>query len=215
MLRDNDLIVLSIDLIQCGYKEPTSKVVALASALYERGYRPPVEATASLGAEYPEAAPQTAPVAVPVAAPSVERAVGERVQTSAHGPGRPITDKGTQWGTDWVNPHNTIPPKNWQEKEWSGWSIGARSKGIMAVFSGESGRRTATLDLIAKKARLNTTQRGNFPKPRYAIRGLVAKGLLMEVDRDIWTISPRGELFLQMQMHVEPAPKHDGVDAVA
>jgi hypothetical protein len=215
MLRDNDLIVLSIDLIQCGYNEPTSKVLALASALYERGYRPPAEEGASLGAEYPEAAPLAAPAAVPVVERVIERPVGERVQTSAHGPGRPITAKGTQWGTDWVNPHNTIPPKNWQEKEWSGWGLNVRNKNILAVFSGENGRRTATLDLIAKKARLNITQRGNFPKPRYAIRGLVAKGLLLEVDRDIWTISPRGELYLQMQLHVEPAPKHDGVDAVA
>lgn len=138
--------------------------------------------------------------------------------------GRPITKAGIQWGSEWVDPNNTVPPKKGLEKEWSGWSgLNRNQHAVLHLFCGEHGRYSIgyqavkkvvkpTGDLRKRKGEINPAQ--VRPRPRLCTNSLINRGLLEEIADDVWILTPRGQTFVRSEYGMEPTPKHTTVEAV-
>jgi hypothetical protein len=129
---------------------------------------------------------------------------------------------GTQWHTDFVNPNNTVMPKDWIEKVWSGWALNGNQQAVMKMMTGEKGRYTLGIKSITNYIRkYGKVKPGQDPsarkhiKPHTLTNSLIRRGLVMELDRDVFILTPRGTLYVREMLGVEPTPRLTAVEAVA
>lgn len=146
---------------------------------------------------------------------------GYAIPRAQHVPASNRQPKGTPaavaWGSKWVDPSNLEIPAKGQERVKAGWIINTRMKAVIALFTGQGGRVTATLETIDKRAGLKGTGRGKgqYYKPSITVYQLIRRGLMLEVKHGVYCLSPRGRLFVVEHLKLEPTTDPVAVEVVA
>lgn len=157
---------------------------------------------------------------------SATQAPAESIDLSAPDDAQPITqlpvepgkswtrgpaEKGIKWGTGWVSPANTSMPKGYDERRSAGWYVKGHQADIMRLFVGEHGRVHISFNTIVKKVKIPN---GPSQKPHTPIHSLIRRGLIYEVSKHVYAMTPRGKVWCEW-MGYTPAANPNSIETVA
>lgn len=120
-------------------------------------------------------------------------------------------EKGIKWGTGWVSPANTNMPKGYDERRSAGWYVKGHQADIMRLFVGEHGRVHISFNTIVKKVKIPN---GPSQKPHTPIHSLIRRGLIYEVSKHVYAMTPRGKVWCEW-MGYTPAVNPNSIETVA
>jgi Mn-dependent DtxR family transcriptional regulator len=98
--------------------------------------------------------------------------------------------------------------------------MNANQKWVLSSLCGEKGRYTLGVHSVInriKKHATTTSKNGERKhiKPHYLMHSLSRRGLVTEIDKDVWILTPRGQVYVREVLRMEPTGKADGVSSVA
>jgi hypothetical protein len=111
-------------------------------------------------------------------------------------------------------------PEPGLQRNWSGWhGLNENQRWVMQSFCGDRGRYTLGVHAVIARIKKHSTHRDaekrKHIKPHYLMHSMSRRGLVVEIDKDVWTLSPRGQMFVREVFGLEPTEKADGVSSVA
>lgn len=230
--RNLRIVELALEMMELPENATLAQMVSTSEALYDRVWRwfnsDNIEAHKQMGdiLNVGEQLLKDVGEAIKSAPHNVGPGIVHAVDLSAQHDPTPVTElpvepgkswsrgpaeKGIKWGTGWVSPTNTKMPQGFSERRSSGWYVKGHQAEIMRLFVGEHGRVHASFNTIVKKVKIPN---GPSQKPHTPIHSLIRRGLLYEVSRHVYAMTPRGKVWCEW-MGYTPAGNPNIIETVA
>lgn len=206
---------LALDLYRAGVDQPTHMLLATAHNLVSEGWTKGIALINPIEAVYPVGAESAIPDSSFSRSPSTQSKMMPLISARTVSPG------GIQWGSEWVDPDNMSIPDRGMERRWSGWQgLNENQRWVMTSLSGEKGRYTLGVQAVTRYIKKHggdpkTREERKHVKPHYLMHSLSRRGLITELDKDVWILTTRGQLYVREVLRMDPTPKHDSVQTVA
>jgi hypothetical protein len=215
MQRNEALLEMALDLYRAGIEQDNQVLLITAGCLIEKGWTKGIAIENPIEAIYPVAAEGESELPDPNLARSPSAEAKMQPTDSA----RALSDGGIQWGSHWLNPNNVDVPDRGMQRVWAGWRLNDNQKWVMQYFCGEKGHYTlgvqAVIAYIKKNGGKGKGGERKHIKPHYLMHSMSRRGLVTEIDKDVWILTPRGQMYVRTVLKQEPTEKADGIHSVA
>jgi hypothetical protein len=224
MQPNEEQLEFALDLYRSGVDQDTHMLLTTAHNMISHGWTKGIALVNPIEAVYPptEALGTTLidSLAGGIPDPNLAASPSSVARYRPHTSTRALTERGIQWGTGWVDPQNMEIPEPGLQRNWSGWhGLNENQRWVMQSFCGDRGRYTLGVHAVIARIKKHSTHRDaekrKHIKPHYLMHSMSRRGLVVEIDKDVWTLSPRGQMFVREVFGLEPTEKADGVSSVA